>query len=224
MKLSDLIQRADELIQLGQTVLETRHSIDYGNFQSVDTTKFQSFRSASLSFLLSSFGNNHPYYREFDNFVTQNDPEYVRTGLGILQGARDEMAGGWTTSIKSIVSAEVFSDFLDMASYLLEEGYKDASAVMVGSILEEHLRQLCRSVGIDIEKVKPDGSKEPRKADSLNADLAKQGVYSLLDLKNVTAWLDLRNDAAHGHYEKYTREQVNNMARGVTEFIARVVA
>jgi len=221
MKLNDLMQRVDELIQLGQTVLATEYQSSH--FQFVEPIKFQSFRSASLSFLLNSFGKDHPYYVEFDRLVTQSGPDYVKDGLGILQAAHDEMAGGWALNVKSIISAEVFADFIDMASYLLQEGYKDAAAVMVGSILEEHLRQLCRKAGIDIEKVRTDGSKEPRKADSLNADLVKQGVYYLLDLKNVTAWLDLRNDAAHGRYDKYTKEQVDIMARGVTEFIARVI-
>jgi glutaredoxin len=33
-------------------------------------------------------------------------------------------------------------------------------------------------------------------------------VYSLLDQKNITAWLELRNKAAHGEYEKYVAQQV----------------
>ena len=39
------------------------------------------------------------------------------------------------------------NDFLDMAYHLLENDYKDASAVMIGSVLEEHLRQLCNKFG-----------------------------------------------------------------------------
>jgi len=220
MKLEDFIRRADELIQVAQGVLKTRRSSDGWVF--VDTTQFQVFRSASLSFLLKSFDKDHPYYVEFSKQVEHERPEDVEKGLGILQAARDEMAGGWTTTVKAIASAEIFSDFLDMASYLLAEGYKDPAAVMVGSVLEEHLRQLCRKNGIPTEMTKPSGDIVPKKANALNAELAKQRVYGLLDQKNVTAWLDLRNKAAHGNYSEYTKEQVSLMYQGVAEFIARI--
>jgi hypothetical protein len=42
-----------------------------------------------------------------------------------------------------------------------------------------------------------------------------------LDQKNVTAWLDLRNKAAHGKYTEYQKDQVELMMQGVTQFMAR---
>jgi len=45
-----------------------------------------------------------------------------------------------------------------------------------------------------------------------------------LDQKNVTAWLDLRNKAAHGLYDQYNREQVETMLKGVIEFSARTAS
>lgn len=59
------------------------------------------------------------------------------------------------------------------------------------------------------------------KADRINADLKVANVYSGLDQKQVTAWLDLRNNAAHGNYAKYTQEQVDLMISGIQNFIAR---
>ena len=43
--------------------------------------------------------------------------------------------------------------------------------------------------------------------ESITSELAKQGVYSKLEQKNVTAWLDLRNKAAHGKYSEYNDNQ-----------------
>ncbi len=65
---------------------------------------------------------------------------------------------------------------------------------------------------------------KPKKADLMNADLAGAGVYNKLDQKSVTAWLDLRNKAAHGHYGEYTAEQVLSMLGAVQEFMTRVAA
>ncbi len=39
--------------------------------------------------------------------------------------------------------------------------------------------------------------------------------------KNVTAWLDLRNKAAHGEYGKYEADQVGLMIDGIRDFITR---
>ena len=51
--------------------------------------------------------------------------------------------------MKKLVSAEIFSDFLEMAAHVLEQDYKDPAAVMIGTVLEENLRQLCHSAGIE---------------------------------------------------------------------------
>ena len=67
-------------------------------------------------------------------------------------------------------------------------------------------------------------SGKPKKADSMNNDLASAGVYSKLDQKNVTAWLDLRNKAAHAQYGEYNADQVQNLLIGVREFAARITA
>jgi hypothetical protein len=56
----------------------------------------------------------------------------------------------------------------------------------------------------------------------LNADLAKAGKYDKGDQKQVTAWLDLRNKAAHGKYTEYTKERVDLMLDGVRNFVSRV--
>jgi hypothetical protein len=87
--------------------------------------------------------------------------------------------------------------------------------------LEEHLRQLCAGANIQVEELAR-GKLSPRKADALNADLAKAGKYSKLDQKQVTAWLDLRNKAAHGKYSEYTGEQVGLMVAGVRDFLSRI--
>ena len=103
-----------------------------------------------------------------------------------------------------------------MSEYLLSEGYKDPAAVIAGSVLEEHLRKLCIRNGIAVET-----TGKPKKADTLNSELAAKTVYSKLDQKSVTAWLDLRNKAAHGKYSEYNKEQVDLMIKSVRDFLSR---
>jgi hypothetical protein len=71
--------------------------------------------------------------------------------------------------------------------------------------------------GLEVEK--RDGS--PKKADAVNAELTAAGTYNGLEQKSVTAWLDLRNKAAHGHYDDYDHQQVAALIRDVREFLIR---
>ncbi len=92
--------------------------------------------------------------------------------------------------------------------------------MIAGSTLEAHLRQLCKKNGIPITHRK-EGKDVPVKADLLNSELTKAGGYNMADQKQVTAWLDLRNKAAHGEYTAYTKGQIEMMVSGVINFIAR---
>jgi hypothetical protein len=221
MRIDDLKRRINELISQADQVLTTTRTSDNG-YRFVNSENFYAFRTAALSFLRNTFGENHPYYQEFDQQANSSMPHSAEEGRGILSAVKQEIDGGWLFTVKGLISAEIFADFLEMAQYLLNEGYKDAAAIMIGSVLEEHLRQLCIKNSIPVENIK-DGKPVAKKADLLNSELAAKSAYNKLDQKNVTAWLDLRNKAAHGKYGEYTKDQVVLMHRGVTEFMGRNV-
>lgn len=140
--------------------------------------------------------------------------------IGVVKALRDDLDAGYFERFVDLVHAEVFSDFLEMARHLNDAGYKDAAAVIAGSTLESHLRELASKNSI----ATADGNGRPIKADKLNSDLAKAGIYSGLDQKAITANLDLRNKAAHGEYSEYTADQVNHLIHGVSDFITRMPA
>ena len=153
--------------------------------------------------------------------VTPYAYAYKADGLyGIITSIRKDLSSGYLDSITELIHGELFGDFLTMSQHLLKEGYKDAAAVIAGSALEAHLRQLCIKAGIETE-IERDDKLQPKKADRMNSEFVAADVYKKLDQKNVTAWLDLRNDAAHGHYEKYTKEQVSLMISGIRDFLTR---
>src|SRR5437879_7116411 len=136
--------------------------------------------------------------------------------LGILKALRTDYAAGYFQTVEALIHAEIFADFLEMAEYLLSQKYKDPAAVIIGSVLEEHLRKLCGK-----HSVATSSGTSPKKADATNSELCAAGAYTKLDQKNVTAWLDLRNKAAHGHYDQYTQQQVELFLQSVRDFLAR---
>lgn len=142
----------------------------------------------------------------------------INTVAGVLTALRADYAAGRLRAVHELIHADVFGDFLDMAQYLLSENYKDPAAVIAGSVLEEHLRKLCDKNGIaTVDPV----SGAAKKASSMNSELRKVGAYDKGGEKNVTAWLDLRNDAAHGHYGKYLAAQVALLIASVRDFMTR---
>ena len=214
MKKDDLIKRIDQLLIQGQNVLSTKeYSSDF-----VKMGLQMGFRTASLSFIENVYGDSHTYFNEFYEHVNGRGYECTENGLNILSSIKNEIENDWLISFKQMVSAEIFSDFFEMSKYLLDLKYKDPAAVMIGSVLEEHLRLLCRNNSVDITYLK-NGDTIPKKANKLNADLTKAGVYGVLEQKNISAWLDLRNRAAHGKYGEYNQEQVELMYQGVLNFI-----
>jgi hypothetical protein len=160
------------------------------------------------------------YYTSFQDL--KKDGLYYRdipTLVGIAEALKTAYASGYLRKVEELIHADLFADFLAMGEYLLEEGYKDPAAVIIGGVLEEHLRKLCLKNSIDIII-----NNHFKKADTMNSDLARSNVYNRLDQKNITAWLDLRNKAAHGRYTEYTDDQVDVALLGIRDFIARFPA
>ena len=140
--------------------------------------------------------------------------------IGVVRALAVDVEGGFLRRNSTLIRGEVFSDFLEMAAHLVDSNYKDAAAVIAGSALEAHIKQLCQNREISLERER-NGQTRSINADTLNAELAKLGAYTNLDQKNVTAWLGLRNDAAHGNYDEYSKQQVMLMIDSIRDFIAR---
>jgi hypothetical protein len=157
------------------------------------------------------------YYQQSQEINGPNSLK-VRDLGAILRALRADVDAGYIQSLSEIAHAEVFVDFIEMADELQQKGYKDAAAVIVGGVLEGHLRELASKAGLSTTKA--DGFSQ--KADTLNNELAtKASVYNSLQQKSVTAWLALRNDAAHGNYEAYDHRQVATLIHEVRDFMVR---
>lgn len=220
MNKKDLVDRTDYLISQGKRVIETRVPSQFTG-PLVNIGMQEGFRTAALSFIKNLYGEGHPYFTEFDERVRGEGVAETEIGINILFAIRKELEDDWLVSIKQLVSADIFSDFLEMSKYLLDQRYKDPAAVMIGSVLEEHLRILCSIYSVDVTVLKH-GVPVHKNADTINADLVKVSAYGVLEQKSVTAWLDLRNRAAHGKYSEYTQEQVELMYHGVLNFLITV--
>lgn len=141
---------------------------------------------------------------------------------GILSAIKADYVAGRLRTATERLRSEMFTDFLEMAVYLLEdEGLKDPAAVLAGGVLEQHLRSLCAKHGIPTTFTNAKGDTVAKKSDVLNADLVKANAYDGTTGKQVVAWLGIRNDAAHTHYGKYDAARIQLMIDGIKYFISR---
>lgn len=193
----------------------------YDDLSGLPDWEYERIITMALAVIQRVTGTDSVYaQRAKDASKPKGDYSSFKTIVGILESLRETLAADYLDTASELIHASVFGDFLEMSKHLLDEGYKDASAVIAGSSLEAHLRQLCGKHGIDTTVMASSGLRS-KNADRMNADLTKGKAYSELDQKNVTAWLDLRNKAAHREYDKYKPDQVGLLISGVRDFITR---
>ena len=211
MAIDRILGRLDSLISMGEKVLETlRPRSDYVGLWA-DEGIFRQWRTSCLAFL-NALPSEYIYRGEFENCCTHRYEDDVKQGVAVLRSAKDDVEGGYLQKIETLVSASVFSNFLEMAEHLLDNDYKDPAASLIGAVLEDGLRRICINNGITL-KTKEDIS-------SLNQKLAQKHVYNPLQQKQIQVWNDLRNNADHCNFDQYKMDDVTDMLNGVMKFLA----
>ena len=153
-----------------------------------------------------------PHWQQF------MEAEWSVEKRGILTVMRAEYENGWLQTFTELVHQGTLSDFLGMADRLLSEGLKDAAAMYAGGALENHLRNLCTKMKIDLTYKDNKGVDHPKMIDRMNNDL-KDRAYGPVHHKQIIAWAAIRNHAAHAEYNKYDAPTVAMMVEGVQHFI-----
>lgn len=143
--------------------------------------------------------------------------------LGMIRGLKSDYECGMLQSITEMIEANITSDYIEQAEQLLggntqgQYNYVPA-AVLAGAILEDGLRRLCARQSPPISVKKPGGSYKMLNA--LIDDLKNAGLFNELKAKQLRAWADIRNAAAHGQFDEFTRSDVERMLAGVQDFLA----
>lgn len=209
-----VIARLDELIAKADAVLAT-HRPNPPNvigFPTLNSGAFAEWQTQCLAFLTNLLGGDHVYVENFRNRVEKGHRGMVEAGKGILTAVREDVALGYLSRLEALIAADVFSDFMEMAEHLLDAGYKDPAASLVGAVLERGLKQVASQRGVTV-KARDDLS-------SLNAKCADAGVYNRLVQKKVQVWIGVRNHADHGEFDEYDESDVRDMVSGVRDHLA----
>jgi len=209
----NLLNRINQILEKAKRVAATRHNISTSNFFAPDTldrTIFFEWKNNAQNFVILVCGENSSYYRDFADKVKHEYPSDLEAGIGILNALKEDLELGYLTNIKNLVTAEVFTDFIDIAEHLLENGYKDPAASLVGAVLENGLRKIAEKHGISIKSNDDIGS--------LNTKIADKEIYNRLIQRQIQAWKVIRDSADHGKFDDYKSDDVKSMLEGVRRF------
>lgn len=208
-----ILQRLADLITKGQQAkgryIESPPNVLGGGH--IEYTIFHEWKNSSENLLIQVTGNESNYTKNFIEKTKNAWISAVDSGIGILQALKSDIEAGFVKDIKELIVAEVFTDFLDMAEHLLNNGYKDPAAFLVGATLEDGLRKIATIHGIAVRISDDIGG--------LNMKLADKEVYNRLMQKQVQAWKAIRDHADHGKFDQYKKEDVEDMLKGVQRFL-----
>ncbi len=221
-----LLNKLKELIEEGNYFIgvfdEWNPSIGLNN---LDMSRLNAWVMMSGHIIKNLCDKNDIYWINFEKVYENCDFSYVGIAemrgftviSGIIKGLYKDYESGLLVNVRNLLRGEIFVDFLDMGEHLLNEGYKDAAAVIIGTVLEDTLREIASKEGINIKK----DNGNLKTINSLNQDIYKKGIYNSYIQKNITSLADLRNNAAHGHYNEYSEKEVKVMLVSVQDFCSK---
>lgn len=209
----DALARVDSVLAKADEVIA-----NHGRFTWVNPEAAQVFRAAGLSLLGDFYGTGHAHYRDFYLHVTSTTADGYMQGRGIIRVMREEVEGDLLATTQSIIAAGVFTDFIEMAEHLHEEGYTLAAAVIAGGALEAHLKRLATANGIELTFVDAKQKVRHKSADAINTELRAKDVYDKPTWKQVEFWQSVRNRATHENIEP-KKEDLDSMLRDVRVFL-----
>ncbi|MDM5181753.1 DUF4145 domain-containing protein [Massilia sp. DJPM01] len=190
----------------------TRHSAYESSYPDIDADLILGWCVKARNLLSTVCGRDSEHYRSFvegeEAQSYENSPTRFRRVVSVFLAAKEDFEGGYIVTMRNLVQSDVFTDELHQADELLRAGYHSPAAVIAGVVLETAMRDFCVQKGV------PSG-----KLSKMNEDLAKAGHYNSIVQKQVTALAAVRNSAAHGKNEEFSKEDVRAMIRDVERLV-----
>src|SRR6266480_317519 len=229
------LARLDELIQSGEAIPMRQHSkITSSNYLTGETRyrhydlaswpEFVEWRTSCTAVLDQIVPTASLLRKTVDQFHTlDNEPNKVQFAMAFLRSVKKEVENGSLDSLALQVESAVLSDYLGQAELILKETIGELThvpaAVLAGASLERSLRTMCLCLEPP-ERVVNDKDGFLGMNALIDA-LKRRQVFNELQAKQLRAWAAIRNSAAHGKFEEFTRHQVEQMLEGIGAFLAQ---
>ncbi|MEG4456773.1 DUF4145 domain-containing protein [Microcoleus sp. N9_A1] len=235
--LNKYLDRFDELIQEGERIYKVIKYISNGYFsvpggvtrpltqqEIEDRQKLEGWHLNYLSLLDQIIPPRSVHRKLLEETVSLSyPPDHLNTRISHLKGLKDDFQKGYLGDLGLEIESAIAADYMGQAEQLLAEGQSGKydyvpAAVLAGAVLEKSLRTLCDKQSPPISTVNNKG--EPLRLARLIDVLKTNNLFNELTAKQLRAWADIRNSAAHGDFDKFKRSDVDLMIQGINIFLA----
>jgi hypothetical protein len=237
--LNKYLDRFDELIQEGERIYKVLKYVSSDGYfrdpvqgtraltqqEIEDKQKLEGWNLNYLSLLDQIIPPKSVHRKLLDEkiIVPWEAHDKLNTRIERLKGLKKDFQKGLLADFGLEIEAAIAGDYMGQAEQLLAEGQSGKydhvpAAVLAGAVLEKSLRTLCDKQSPSISTVNNNG--KPLTLTPLIDVLKKNNVFNELTAKQLRAWADIRNSAAHGQFDEFNRSQVDLMIQGINNFLA----
>lgn len=210
MESKDLIQKIEEI----EKIL-SKDSSDWSN------PSCHSFYITVVQFVRTYVGKESEFYLILFDFNRQSTApgEKASVAFEVLKALKDylKLDLELNQSEKYKIRTDVISDFMEQAIYLASDKkfHPAAAGILMGAALEEFLKKLLEENNIDVDGVK-------LTIDPIKSKLYAEKLITKQDLKDITSWAGIRNEATHGNFDEVNdRKRILNAIEGVNLFMRK---
>lgn len=216
-----LLEHFRELIVIGNELLIDKDPNSWSS--EVDRSNYVMWRTQVINLLdrvLPAKSSLRKRVGEFLNF--RNTASSANEILFTLSAAENDFKSDMFDDLEKRIEAVVSVNYMEQAEDLIKESTDTSrsyvpAAVLAGAVLEKNLRTLCVKNVPPISVTKPGGKKKT--LNPLIDDLKAANVFNEIYAKQLRTWADIRNAAAHGRFEEFTKDQVASMIKGINQFL-----
>lgn len=182
-----------------------------------------SFFITTIQFVRNYIGKDTEFYKNLeDKYQDKTHNAWVKSAYvakEVLKSLREyltlNLEVNRTENYK--LQVNVISDFMMQAIKLANDKsfHPAASAILMGATLEEFLKRLAEEKNIHLENIK-------KTIDPIAKKLYEEEVITKQDLKDITSWAGIRNDATHGNFEQVNdSKRILNALEGLNLFMRK---
>lgn len=146
-----------------------------------------------------------------DSTIIDQVKSVLDSQIGILKSCEKRFESS-LFDIKQLLQADIFDSELDAARELNKKGFLRAAGAISGVVLEGHLKQVCINHNIVIKKTNPTIS-------DFNQLLKDNEIIETHDWRFIQRLGDIRNLCDHKKQQEPTKEEIEELIKGVEKII-----
>ena len=215
-----LLNRLSELISRGEKMNSDFIHFPIGDFNRhslslEDKAKLDQWKLSCQNLIEVIAGKKSIFFETFPlthiDYSSRTFHEAMSHYLSVLKALEEELKIGLLYDVEILVTKNILDTIIDEARTLLKAKYKDATAIYCRVIIETSMKKLCDKNKITYRK--------KEKLSTISDKLRKEGYLTLSEWRQIQAWSDIGNSAAHGKFNEYTEAEVNTMLDGIENFL-----